>query len=191
MPHRGKQLFPEIAFHWTLGQNHYTIKTTLLSNNSTSQPSTLTQSLNATSSVAAERLSTIGKAEPALPATVLEEHGSSQGTGEAGVQVLASSEHSRPRPLLWPVLERAGEIGECGMALRRCMDGVRGTPHLAHSDCTNRRRTTTDLCLYCVLPMCTVSGEISRGLFRGFRCQPFCHVSRAPASPAARFKKEP
>lgn len=76
------------------------------------------------------------------------------------------------------------------MALRRCMDGVRGMPHPAHSDCTNRRRTTTNVCLYCVVcalylesfleALCIVSDASRFALPRG----------RSHA-PAARFKKEP
>lgn len=71
--------------------------------------------------------------------------------------MLASSEHSRPRPLLWPVLDQQGKIGECGMALRRCMDGVRGTPPscpLGPALIADRRRwicaVLCVVCVYCI-----------------------------------------
>ncbi|KAH8768106.1 hypothetical protein F5883DRAFT_68651 [Diaporthe sp. PMI_573] len=76
---------------------------------------------------------------------------------------------------------QAGKIGECGMALRRCMDGVRGTPPscpLGPAQIADRRRWIR--AILCAMSVYCIQGALNKALF---------DVSDAsrPASPARKY----
>ena len=167
MPHRGKQLFPEVAFHWMRDkllhhQDHLILQHThdlsLYDNIKLECDHTLF--LNGWLQLA--RLNQ--RSQPLLSRGIE----AAKEPGRLACRRWLIRTFAAPAPALASA-RQAGKIGECGMALRRCMDGVRGTPPscpLGPALIADRRRC--------------IQGALNKALF---------DVSDAsrPASPARKY----